>query len=213
MHPRIPGALSAGSILVAVILALPVHAGGTWSKQAAKHGYFARNHGAPVFHTQKRNLTNGVNIFSTRIRNLPDGVNIFHRQKSAPHPSAGKPRKREHAESLKSRAARHASLPHKTRKRGSAMDHVGDQKKTLKRRKKHAHHKKPPIVYASTVYIVKPDEEYIYPEHEDEENCRRLTERGYDTSGRRVLVEWTLCFDDQGEAYVPADGRRIVARF
>ena len=40
-----------------------------------------------------------------------------------------------------------------------------------------------------------------------------MTERGYDRADRKVLVEWALCFDEQGTAYVPAERRRILARY
>lgn len=63
------------------------------------------------------------------------------------------------------------------------------------------------------MYVAAPTDEYIYLEYGDEEDCRHLIERGYDPAGRRVLVEWTLCFDEQDRAYVPTEERRILARY
>ena len=65
----------------------------------------------------------------------------------------------------------------------------------------------------TSVYVAARADETIYPEFGNEEDCGRLTEQGYDRLGRRVLVEWTLCFDQNGTAYVPAEGRRILARY
>lgn len=61
------------------------------------------------------------------------------------------------------------------------------------------------VAPASRIYLV---EDYVA-----EEDCRQLTEHGYDADGRRVLVTWTLCTDQQGEHYVPADGRHVVALY
>ena len=86
----------------------------------------------------------------------------------------------------------------------------GLEKKSNRSRK--AHKKRRPV-RGTTVYVAAPPDETIYPKYGDEEDCRHLTERGYDRAGRRVLVEWTLCFDEQGTAYVPAEGRRTLAHY
>ena len=86
----------------------------------------------------------------------------------------------------------------------------GLEKRSKRRHKPHKRHRP---VHGTTVYVVAPADETIYPEYVDEKDCRHLTERGHDRAGRRVLVEWTLCFDEQGRAYVPAEGRRILARY
>ena len=68
-------------------------------------------------------------------------------------------------------------------------------------------------VHASSVAIAAPAGTNAAAVEDGGDECRFLTERGYDRSGRRVLVEWTVCFDDAGTAYVPDEGRRILARF
>lgn len=107
-------------------------------------------------------------------------------------------------------------MPAKPTRRANSHDTKkphGRSEYSHRAKKGHKQRRKQQVFYGSTVYVAVPAEELYYAEETDEEDCRFLTERGYDLSGRRVLVEWTLCFDEQGEAYVPEDGRRIVARY
>lgn len=213
MERFISRALAIGSLLVALMLTAPAQAGGNWSKRTGQSGHAVRPNGAAIFHGGTRTLADGVGIFRRGTRNLPDGVKIFHRRKTVSHPDMHKPRKRKHAGTVHAGRTRHLALPGKAHKRKVARSDVHRRAKKHHSGKRRKRHGKVDLVYGSTVYVEVPKIEYIYPEHEDEENCRYLTERGYDVAGRRVLVEWTLCFNEQGEAFVPGDGHRIVARY
>jgi hypothetical protein len=80
--------------------------------------------------------------------------------------------------------------------------HKGYKGRTVKHRNHFGAYYVAPV---SRVYVV---EDYVA-----EPECRQLTEHGYDADGRRVLVTWTLCFDEYGEPYVPADGRHVLALY
>lgn len=172
--------------LVVVAVALPANAGRARSKAGIHHGHPQSHH--------------GVAIFRRETRGLPNGVNIFHRPSHGSHGSLKKvgKRKKSHGKAGKRKHAR------------NDRDRRGTKKRS---KRKHDRPKKKHAAYGSTIYVATPENEDLYPENGEKEKCRHLTERGYDRSGRRVLVQWTLCFDEQGEPYVPADGRRIVARF
>lgn len=213
MVSRISGALPIGSLVAALTLAFPGYADGIWSKHTAKAGRAAGHDGAASRRGGARNLPKGIDIFRIDTRTLPDGVKIFHRHRVVSSRSFGKPREKKHPGDARVRKIQNSILPDKGREK--KMSKITHKRIAVKHRtkKKLARVFKNHVVYAATVKAAAPDDEYIYPEHKGEEKCRHLTERGYDISGRRVLVEWTLCFDEHGKAYVPTDGRRIVARF
>ncbi len=183
-------------LLIAVLAALPADAGGMRATASGHKGHSVNHRGVASFYRNSRNLPNGVSIFSRRSH-----------ASSTPMKKGGK-RKR--------LGKTHGYVKNKSKYGNSVKNrkHVnkGDGKHGSKKRSKRKRKKHRPI-YGATVYVAAPPDEYIYPEYVDEEDCRRLTERGYDRAGRRVLVEWTLCFDEQGTAYVPAEGRRILARY
>lgn len=213
MVSRISGALPVGSLVAALTLAFPGYADSIGSKHTAKAGRAAGHHGAAIRHGGARNLPKGINIFRIETRTLPDGVKIFHRHRVVSSRNFGKPRKRKHTGGARVRKIHNSIPPDKRREK--KMSKITHNRVAVKHRakKKLTHVVKNHVVYAATVKASAPGDEYIYPAHKGEEKCRHLTERGYDISGRRVLVEWTLCLDEHGKAYVPTDGRRIVARF
>ena len=211
-RPRF-GAARATALLVALCVSLPVHSGGAKTRSSAHSGHRVAHHGVASFYRQSRNL--------------PNGVSIFNQSAPATHLQGGKPERRMHGERHGMRESahtnrnaidtrRHGRPPAESVHRGhgdsrkKGHEHPQQAKHDKRKRKSH---EKAPIVYGSTVYVLSSEPELYVPEESSADDCRSLTERGYDLSGRRVLVEWTLCFDDRGEAYVPEDGRRIVARF
>lgn len=206
-------AVLVGIMVAALAVASPeAYAGGARTKTYAQSGHRVPHHGVASFYRNSRNLPNGVGIFNRR-------PHSSHALVAKPHKHAG--RKPLHTNGFSHskpgtmekggarRAARLASKgasngPRKHKERKGHSQHA---------KKGHKRHEKKQVLYAPPVYVAAPTEELYYPEQPDDESCRSLIERGYDLSGRRVLVEWTLCFDDQGETYVPENGRRIVARY
>lgn len=186
-------------LLTAALVALPINAGGARSTAAIHKGH-------PISH-------HGVASFYHNSRNLPNGVSIFRRPSHASHVPVNKGNKRKHTRNSHGNVKSKAKFRHKINKQKHARNDGGRLRSKKRAKRKHKQHKKRRLVYGTTVYVAPAPGEYIYPEYADEENCRHLTERGYDRTGRRVLVEWTLCFDEQGTAYVPAEGRRILARY
>ena len=187
--------------VAAIVAVPPVGAGGGHGKAS-----FQRNH-LPTSH-------HGVAIFRRGNNGLRNGVTIFRRSAHASHGSAKKSGKRKHA-GAKGRGG-HKGKKHRAKSRKHkhvALDHVRPKRKARSKKKHDRKRKKKDVVYVSGVYATPARNEVRDPHDREEADCRHLTERGYDLSGRRVLVEWTLCFDEQGEAFVPEDGRRIVARF
>ena len=211
-RPRF-GAARATALLAALCVSLPVQSGGAKTRSSAHSGHRVAHHGVASFYHQSRNL--------------PNGVSIFNQSAPATHVQGGKPERRKHGERHGMRESTHPNRNAiDTRRHGrppaeSANRGHGDSRKKGHERpqqvkhdkRKRKSHEKTPIVYGSTVYVLSSEPELYVPEESSANDCRSLTERGYDLSGRRVLVEWTLCFDDRGEVYVPEDGRRIVARF
>lgn len=201
-------------IVVTALAAAPLEAdaGGARTKSYAQYGHRVPHHGVASFYRNSRNL--------------PDGVGIFNRRPSSSHAHVAKPQKHAGRKPLHTNGFSH-SKPGTMEKDGArrtarlaSKGGLNDSKKRKERRghsqhakKGHKRHEKKQVLYAPPVYVAAPAEELYYPEQPDDENCRSLIERGYDLSGRRVLVEWTLCFDDRGETYVPENGRRIVARY
>lgn len=185
--------------LTTALVTVPVIAGEARAMAAGHKGSSISQRGVASFHRSQRDL--------------PNGVSIFNRRNHASHLPVKKRTQRKHARNsgggVKSRSKSHYHSEEK--KRAGNGSHRRESRKRPKR--KDNHHKKPRLVYGTTVYVAPPADEYVYAQDRADENCRYLTERGYDRTGRRVLVEWTLCFDDQGTAYVPADGRRILARY
>lgn len=192
-------AVQAGVLLAALAVSLPAEAGGGRGKSHAKSG--------------QRVTHNGVAIFNRNTRNLPNGVDIFSRRPRAAHVHRKPSNGRVHS-SRSHMNGSHRSTPAMTAQNDARVparrEYLGH---TQHKKSKHGRDDDKQVFYGSTVYVLAPAEEYYYPQETAQDNCRFLTERGYDLSGRRVLVEWTVCFDEQGEAFVPEDGRRIVARF
>ena len=186
-------------LLIAVLAALPADAGGMHARASGHKGHSVSHRGVAIFHRKSRNLPNGVSIFGrhNHASSAPvkKGSNRKHLRKS-------------HGNVKNISKSRHRTEKRKHARKGDGMR--GLEKKSNRRRKAH---KKSRPVRGTTVHVAAPPNETIYPEYSNEENCRHLTERGYDRAGRRVLVEWTLCFDEQGTAYVPAEGRRILAHY
>ncbi len=185
--------------LIAVLAALPADAGGMRSTAPGHKGHSVSHRGVASFYRNSRNLPNGVSIFGQR-----------RHASSAP---VKKGIKRKHLRKSHGNVKNISKSRHRTEKRKHARK--GDRMRGMEKRSKRRHkaHKKRRPVRGTTVYIAAPPYETIYPQYSNEENCRHLIERGYDRAGRRVLVEWTLCFDEKGTAYVPAEGRRILARY
>jgi hypothetical protein len=194
------------------VMSLEAQAGGSRSKSSAQVG-----HPAPI---------NGVASFYRHSRGLPNGVAIFNQRPSPSHAHGGKSHQRALRKPLNvDESSRSNPLamakggdrrPAKLESKGAShgfRKRDGRREHSRYANKGHKRHTKKQVIYGSSVYVVAPAEELYYPEEPEDDNCRSLIERGYDLSGRRVLVEWTLCFDDQGETYVPEDGRRIVARY
>ena len=199
--------------LSVVLVALPANAGGGRSKAATHKGHSVSHHGVARINLNSRSLPNGVSIFNRNSKNLPNGVSIFNRPSHAPHAPIKMGSKRKHTRNSHSNVNSKSKSRHKIKEHKHAKNDGGRRGWKKRSKRKHKYHKKRRVIYANTVYIAAPPDEYIYPEYGDEENCRHLTERGYDRAGRRVLVEWTLCFDEQGTAYVPAEGRPILAHY
>lgn len=187
------------ALLVVAVAAPSADAGGFRTKASSHHG-----------HSQH---TRGVAIFRPQTRGLPNGVSIFRRFSGAPRASLKKPGIRNHVGHMKGDSRKRKKSLAST----SEHDHAGNdyQRWEDKRRAQKAHGRpgKKHTSHASAVYVSTQAAESIDQEHDDNEYCHSLTERGYDRSGRRVLVQWTLCFDDGGEPYMPSDGRRILKRF
>lgn len=213
MNLRQSSAVRVGVLVATVTASIAVEAGGVKSRTSAHSGRQVAHH--------------GVAIFNRNTRNLPDGVGIFHRRPPAAHTHSGKYREPGRGDRRRMSGSRHSKrgvappgkgdrIPVKMERRSSS-NHPKNERRERGGggygAKMHGPHGKKQVFYGSTVYVQTPAQDLYYPEESDEERCRSLTERGYDLSGRRVLVEWTLCFDEQGEAYVPEGGRQIVARY
>ena len=206
-------AVRVGIMVTALAVASPeAQAGGARTKSFAQSGH--------------RVPHSGVASFYRNSRNLPNGVGIFNRRPSSSHAHVAKPHKRSgrnphhtngfsHSKpgAIEIGGARRAAKPASEGVANDSKKHKGRKGHSQHAKKGHKRHEKKQVLYAPPVYVAAPAVELYYPEQPDDENCRSLIERGYDLSGRRVLVEWILCFDDQGETYVPEDGRRIVVRY
>lgn len=212
---KLPTASTARFFLLIVIfaMALPISAGGIRSKSTMHRGHGVNHHGVASFYRNSRGLPNGVSIFNRGSRSLhvhaskrPMNGRAGKKPGKAKHRShrQGKTRDHEHAGNDKHRRI--------TKRRHARSDKDRHDNKKLENRK-HKRDEGNRVIYASSAYVFQPTDEYVITETGDDRDCRYLTERGYDLSGRRVLVEWTLCFDERGEVYVPEDGRRIVARY
>ena len=212
------GAVRSAALLTALAVSLPVHSGGARTKSSARSGHQVMPHGVAIFYRHSRNLPNGVSIFNRR----PPAVRVAIENPNGK--PAGKPTKRLHGNRRGTHEPVHAKrAATETKKHGRARaEPMGHGHSNFSKRahgsqsqEKHPHKSNitKPIFFGSTVYVQAAEPVLYIPEDPDGNDCRSLTERGYDLSGRRVLVEWTLCFDDRGEAYVPEDGRRIVARY
>ncbi len=186
-------------LLTAVQVASPANAGGARSTVSVHKGHSVSHRGVASFYRNSRNL--------------PNGVSIFARPSHASHAPVKKGSKRKHARTSHGNVKSKSKSRHNIKEQNHARNDGGRRGSKKRSKGKHKQHRKRRPVYGTTVYVAAPPDEYIYPEYGDEENCRHLTERGFDRTGRRVLVEWTLCFDEQGTAYVPAEGRRILARY
>lgn len=198
-------AMRAGIVLLTLVVAVPADAGRVRSTTGAHPGHPVSHRGVASFYRHSRGLPNGVAIFNGSSRTAHSGQVPINKARRPRHADKGKHRGRRHEKSGRnSRRATHA---------GNDLNHRGAKKKPKQAHKQRKRRGKRSVAYGSSVYVAAPPEEHLYPENGDGEDCRHLTERGYDRSGRRVLVEWTLCFDENGEAYVPADGRRILARY
>ena len=187
------------TFLIAVLATMPADAGGVRST--------VPNHiGHSVSHP-------GVAIFYRNSGKFPNSVNIFGRRSHTSTASVKKESKRRNLCKSNSCVKKLSRSHHRTEKRKHAGK--GDGMRGLEKRSKRRHktHKKRRSVRGTTVYVAAPLDETVYRKFGDEEDCRHLTERGYDRAGRRALVEWTPCFDEKGTAYVPAEGRRILARY
>jgi hypothetical protein len=187
------------TVLVAMLAALPVYAGGTRSSVSIDEGHPGSARGIPANHY--------------RSRNLPNGVSIFNQRNNVAQVPATRPARRTRASHFRHDGAEkpwHARGFSQPKRMETASNRRGPEKSP---HEKHTGHGTPQPVYTGSIIIVAPASTDVAAVESDGEKCRFLTERGYDRSGRRVLVEWTVCFDDQGAAYVPDEGRRILARF
>lgn len=208
-----PGAVRVGALVAALtVVIFEAQAGGARTSSSAQPVHRVPHYGVASFYRSSRNLPNGVSIFNGR-------PNTSRAHSGRSHQRAGRkpPHTDEHSGSKPGAIAQGDDRrpPKLTPKGASHGSKKPDGRRGDSRHAKNEHkrHEKNRNFYGYTAYYVAPAEEMYYSEQTGEDNCRSLIERGYDLSGRRVLVEWTLCFDDQGETYVPENGRRIVVRY
>ena len=187
------------TLLLTVLAALPVHAGGTRSSTAFHKSHFGAARGTAAHHRSPRNLPNGVSIFNQR-------NNLTQMPAATPHKRIHQSRHRY----VGATSPRYAREPI-----GAGRVKAASERRRPEHRpnKKSSRQKPSNAVYASSVAVAVPAGTNGVALEDSGDECRSLTERGYDRSGRRVLVEWTVCFDNAGKAYVPDEGRRILARF
>ena len=199
MKPIRSNCICALTLLLTVLAALPVHAGGTRSSATFHKSHFGAARGTTAHYHSPRNLPNGVSIFNQR-------NNVTQMPAATPHKRIRQSRPR-YAGVTSPRYAREPI--------GAGRVKTPSERRRPQHRPNEKHSRQGPSnpVYASSVAIAAPAGTNAAAVEDDGEECRSLTERGYDRSGRRVLVEWTVCFDNAGKAYVPDEGRRILARF
>lgn len=213
-----------GALALALTVSSPAEAGGIRTTSGARSGHLSSHQGVAIFGRHARGLPNGVRIFHRASRAAPSrhgavkpapakgrtGHAVTHGRRDANargghRAPAGSASGTGRGRSMQARA----DGVHGTGKRGKAK--AG--KHGNKHRHGHKGHRGKPVVYASTVQILDAGPPPAYRETAEGDECRFLTDRGYDRAGRRVLVEWTVCFDEHGEPYMPPDGRRILARY
>ena len=185
--------------LTLLLAALPVHAGGTRS--------------SATIHKSHHGGARGITAYHRSPGNLPNGVSIFNQRNNVAQMPASTPAKRIHMSRPRydgTTGPRYGREPSRT---GGVKNASERRHPEHRPNDKHSRPGPSDPVYASSVVIAAPAGAYTAAVESGEDKCRFLTERGYDRSGRRVLVEWTVCFDNEGTAYVPDEGRRILAHF
>jgi len=229
--------------LTAVLMTLPVAAGEAHAWAGGKKGVSVSQRGGAGFYSSQRRLPNGVSIFNRRHHalhvplrkgkqrkharssggNVKSGSTSHRRSYEKRHAKSSggvrelgkraKGKQRKHARSSGGSVKSGSTSHRRSYEKRHAKSSSEGRKRGTRAKRQHKHPENLAPVYGTVVYVVRPDDEFVDAEVEVEEDCRSLTDRGYDRRGRRVLVEWTVCFDDQGHAYVPAEGRRILARY
>lgn len=187
------------SLLLTALAALPVHADKIRSSTSIHKSHHGGARGIATYHRSPRNLPNGVSIFNQRnnVAQMPARTRAKRSHKSRPRYDGA----------MSPVYARESSRAGRVK--------TASERRRPEHRPNDDHSGRGPSnpVYASSVVIAAPAGTNAAAVESGGDECRFLTERGYDRSGRRVLVEWTVCFDNEGTAYVPDEGRRILAHF